>query len=153
MVTSDRTGTEPDTDADTDPDTGSVMPPVQVGPGAVVAVLTVDAALLAMLELFYLTLSVGPVPLPVSALVALVSTPWLVRRAGEEGGPGAAALPLVAWTLTIAVLGLAGPGSDVLLLSDWTSLALIVAGMVPAAFVLGRAIRAGRTQRARAPRA
>ena len=110
---------------------------VTVVAGTVVAGLAVDAALLAMLELFYLTLAAGPVPLPVSAVVALVSTPWLVRRAGEQGGPGSAALPLVVWTLTIAVLGLAGPGGDVLLLSDWTSLALVVAGMIPAAFVLG----------------
>jgi hypothetical protein len=119
-----------------------------VGAGLTVAVLTVNAAVLAMLELFYLTLAVGSVPLPVSALAALVSTPWLVRRAGEAGGPGAAALPLVAWTVTIAVLGLAGPGGEVLLLSDWPSLALVVAGMVPAAFVLGRSLRAARVRRA-----
>ena len=146
MVTPDRTSTEPHTEPDPDADTP--IPPIQVGAGTVVAVLTVDAALLAMLELFYLSLSVGSIPLPVSALVALVSTPWLVRRAGEVAGPGAAALPLVVWTLTIVVLGLFGPGGDILLLADAMTLALVIAGMVPAAFVLGRAIRTGRTQRA-----
>jgi len=62
----------------------------------VVGLLTVDAALLALMELMFLTLSVGVVPLPVSALVALVSTPWLVRRAGELGGGWSAAAPLIA---------------------------------------------------------
>ncbi|HEX4247080.1 MAG TPA: hypothetical protein VH008_04380 [Pseudonocardia sp.] len=114
----------------------------------VVGLLTVDAALLAMLELMFLTLAVGVVPVPVSALVALVSTPWFVRRAGELGGSWSASLPLIAWALTVGVLGLAGPGGDVLLLSDWSTLALIVAGLVPAAFVLGRVIRGKRTARA-----
>src|SRR5262249_31397827 len=39
----------------------------------VLIVLLIDAALLAMLELMFLTASVGRVPLPLSALVALVS--------------------------------------------------------------------------------
>jgi hypothetical protein len=115
----------------------------------VVVVLTLDAALLAMMELMFLTLAVGTVPLPVSALVALVSTPWLVRRAGELAGPAGASAPLIAWTATIAVLGLAGPGGDVLLLGDWSTLALVIAGLVPAAFVLGRAIRARRDAKQR----
>ncbi|HWN32535.1 MAG TPA: hypothetical protein VNP03_07315 [Pseudonocardia sp.] len=118
----------------------------------VVGLLTVDAALLAMMELMFLTLALGVVPLPISALLALVSTPWLVRRAGELGGAGSASAPLIAWALTVAVLGLAGPGGDVLLLGDWSSLALVVAGLVPAAFVLGRVLRGKRTARS-APQA
>jgi hypothetical protein len=117
-------------------------------PLPVVALLTVDAALLAMMELFFLTLAVGQIPLPISALVALVSTPWLVRRAGELAGPVAASAPLIAWIATVAVLGMAGPGGDVLLLGDWSTLALVVAGLVPAAFVLGRVIRANREAKA-----
>jgi hypothetical protein len=115
----------------------------------VVVVLTLDAALLAMMELMFLTLTVGVVPLPVSALVALVSTPWLVRRAGELAGPGGASAPLIAWIAVIGVLGLAGPGGDVLLLGDWSTLALVIAGLVPAAFVLGRVIRSSRDAKQR----
>jgi hypothetical protein len=115
----------------------------------VVVVLTLDAALLAMMELMFLTLAVGVVPLPVSALVALVSTPWLVRRAGELAGPGGAGAPLIAWIAVIGVLGLAGPGGDVLLLGDWSTLALVIAGLVPAAFVLGRVIRSSRDAKQR----
>ena len=117
----------------------------------VVGLLTVDAALLAMMELMYLTLAVGVVPVPVSALLALVTTPWLVRRAGELGGGWSASLPLIAWTLTVAVLGLAGPGGDVLLLGDWSTLALVVAGLVPASFVLGRVLRGKRAARSAPP--
>ena len=52
------------------------------------AVLVVDVVLLALLELMFVTLSVGATPLPVSSLVALLSTPWLVRRAlGREPAP------------------------------------------------------------------
>jgi hypothetical protein len=116
-----------------------------------VTLLTVDAALLAMMELFFLTLSVGAVPVPVSPLVALVSTPWLVHAAGQVGGPRAAAAPLLAWTFVVAVLGLAGPGGDVLLVADWSSLALVVCGLLPAAFVLGRVLRGGREAQARGP--
>ncbi|HWN36102.1 MAG TPA: hypothetical protein VNP03_25335 [Pseudonocardia sp.] len=122
----------------------------RTSPATVVFVLTADAALLAMMELFFVTLAVGVVPVPVSALVALVSMPWLVRGAGAVAGPRAAALPLVAWILVIGVLGLAGPGGDVLLLGDWPTLALIICGLVPAAFVLGRVIRANRDARASA---
>jgi hypothetical protein len=114
----------------------------------VVTLLTVDAALLAMMELFFLTLSVGAVPVPVSPLVALVSTPWLVRAAGNVGGPRAAAAPLLAWAFVVAVLGLTGPGGDVLLVADWSSLALAVCGLLPAAFVLGRVLRGGREAQA-----
>lgn len=123
----------------------------QSHPGPVVLLFTVDAALLALLELCFLTLAVGAVPVPVSPVVALVSTPWLVRAAGRWAGPGAAAMPLVAWAAVIAVLGLAGPGGDILLPSDWMGLALVVCGLVPAAFTLGRVIREHRDARNRAP--
>jgi hypothetical protein len=116
-----------------------------------VALLTVDAALLAMMELFFLTLAVGSVPIPVSPVVALLTTPWLVRRAGELGGPRAAAAPLLAWVLVIAVLGLVRPGGDVLLVGDWPALALVVCGLVPAAFVLGRVLRRARDAGAGTP--
>jgi hypothetical protein len=42
------------------------------------------------------------------------------------------------------VLGLFGPGGDALLLGDWPSLLLVLAGMLPGAFALGRVLRAAR---------
>jgi hypothetical protein len=112
----------------------------------VVLVLVIDAVLLAMMELMFLSLALGSIPLPISALVALLSTPWLVRRAGEVSGSFGASAPLVAWVLAVAVLGLAGPGGDALLLGDWSSLLFLGAGLLPAAFVLGRVLRANRDE-------
>jgi hypothetical protein len=104
-------------------------------------VLLVDAVLLAAVELLYLPLRIGAVPVPVTILLAAVTTPWLVRSAARLGGGGiVAASPLVMWVLGVLVFGLAGPGGDVLLPVDWRSLALLGAGMFPGAVALGRSL-------------
>lgn len=104
-------------------------------------VIVFDAVLLAVVELLFLPLRVGGWPVPVSVLVAIVSTPWLVRTAAELIGGGlAASAPLAAWVATVLVFGTAGPGGDVLLPSDWRSLLLLAGGMFPAAVVLGRSL-------------
>ena len=103
--------------------------------------LVVDALELAMVELLYLPLRVGAVPFPITILLAVVSTPWLVRSAAKLGGPrGVAALPLVVWVLVLGVLGLGGVGGDVLLPVDWRSALLLGGGMIPAAVALGQAL-------------
>ncbi|MGH3824400.1 MAG: hypothetical protein ACRDRA_16450 [Pseudonocardiaceae bacterium] len=110
-------------------------------------VLVLDAAALAVVELLYLPLWVGAVPFPITILLAAVSTPWLVRSAAKLGGPRmVAAVPLVVWVLVIGVLGVGGPGGDVLLAANWRSALLVCGGVFPAALVLGRA-------RARSPAA
>jgi hypothetical protein len=102
-------------------------------------VLILDAVALAVIELLYLPLRVGTVPFPITILLAAVSTPWLVRSAAELGGPRmVAAVPLVVWVLVIGVLGVGGPGGDVLLGSNWRSLLLVCGGIFPAALMLGR---------------
>ncbi len=102
-------------------------------------VLVFDAAALAVVELMYLPLRVGAAPFPITILLAIVSTPWLVRSAAELGGPRAVAtVPLVVWVLVLGVLGVAGPGGDVLLAADWRSTLLLGGGIFPAAVVLGR---------------
>jgi hypothetical protein len=104
-------------------------------------VLVFDAVALATVELFYLPLRVGATPLPITILLAAVTTPWLVRSAAELGGPRLmAAVPLVVWLLAIGVLGVGGPGGDVLLAADWRSGLLLVGGTLPAAVALGRAM-------------
>jgi hypothetical protein len=104
-------------------------------------VLVLDAVALAVVELLYLPLRVGAVPVPVTILLAVVSTPWLVRSAAELGGPRlVAAVPLVVWVLAIGVFGVAGPGGDVLLPADWRSALLLGGGLFPAALVLGRVL-------------
>lgn len=116
------------------------------------AVLTVDAVVLAALELLYLPLRIGAVAFPVTALVAAVTNPWLVRSAAALGGRFAA-VPLVAWVVAILVFGVAGPGGDVLLPADWRSFLLLGGGLFPAAVTLGGALAgkvAARTQSGRA---
>jgi hypothetical protein len=102
-------------------------------------VLVFDAVALAWVELLYLPLRAGAVPFPITILLAAVSTPWLVHSAAELGGSRVvAAVPLVAWVLALGVLGVAGPGGDVLLPAGWRSELLLGGGMFPAAVLLGR---------------
>ncbi|TVT06942.1 hypothetical protein FNH07_18400 [Amycolatopsis bartoniae] len=107
---------------------------------ALLGVLLLDTLLLATLELFFLPLrvgSTGTVPLPVSVLVAILTTPLLVVLTGRLVHPRAAFAPLALWVLTIVVLGLTGPGGDLVLIQDWRGLLLIAGGALPAALALG----------------
>jgi hypothetical protein len=112
--------------------------------------LLVNAVLLAVLELFFLPLrldgrllpELGFVPAPLSLLLAAVSTPWLVSQTGRLAAKmGAtawfAAVPLGLWLLTVVVLGLTGPGGDVVLPQDWRGIGLLAAGTVPGSLMLG----------------
>lgn len=110
-----------------------------------VGVLAADAALLAVLELFYLPLRLDGLvlprlqdaPAPVSVLVALVTTPLLVLTAAKLTSRRLAMVPLLVWLLTLLVVGVQGPGGDVVLLADWRTLLLVAAGALPGAFALG----------------
>ena len=111
------------------------------------ALLLVDSVVLAVVELLFLPLrfdgyllpDLAGFPLPVTVVVAALSTPWLVSMAGTlTDRLGMAALPLLVWLLSLGVFGLAGPGGDLVLLQDWRSLLLLAAGALPAALVLGR---------------
>jgi hypothetical protein len=116
------------------------------------AVLVVDAVVLAVLELLFVPLrfdgfllpnTLGGISLPVSALVAAVTTPWLVSVAGRLSPTllvGAA--PLAAWIVAIAVFGMFGPGGDLVLVADWRSLLLFACGALPSAVVLGKVLAA-----------
>jgi hypothetical protein len=100
--------------------------------------LLLDTVLLATLELFFLPLRVGgTVPVPFTVVVAILTTPWLVLQAGKLVHPRAAFAPLALWVLTVVVLGLMGPGGDLVLIQDWRALLLIAGGALPAALALG----------------
>lgn len=110
----------------------------------VFAVLVVDAILLAVLELLYLPLrldgrvlpELGSAPLPLSVLVAIVTTPLLVAAAMHVAGKRLAAVLLVCWLLVLMVVGLAGPGGDLILIDDWRALLLLAGGALPGMLVL-----------------
>jgi hypothetical protein len=114
------------------------------------AVLALDAAILAVVELLFLPLrfdgyllpyALGGVPIPASALVAALSTPWLVKVAGDLSPKLlVAATPLIAWILAVAVFGMFGPGKDLMLVADWRSLLLFACGALPSAIMLGKVL-------------
>ena len=98
----------------------------------VVAVLALDAVLLALTELAWLTARLGTVAFPVSALVAAVTTPLLVVAADRlRPGARAAVAPLVAWTLTVLVVGMWSPAGGGVLPADGRAVLLFAAGIVP----------------------
>lgn len=101
--------------------------------------LLLDAVLLAILELMYLPLYIGSVQFPITAAVAVVTTPLLVAEAGRiSRSRRVAGAPLVLWFAVVLVFGVLGPGGDVVLLgSDWRTLLLIAGGSLPSAMMLG----------------
>ncbi|PXY26621.1 hypothetical protein DI005_35690 [Prauserella sp. PE36] len=121
--------------------TGSLRPVDRV----LLVVLAVDAALLALLEMFFLPLRLdglilpraGDVPLPLSVLVALVTTPLLVSAAARLGNRRLGIVPLAVWILTLLLVGVQGPGGDVILTLDWRALVLLAAGALPGALAAG----------------
>lgn len=107
-----------------------------------IALLVLDAVLLGVLEVLYLPLYIGSVQFPITAAVAVVTTPLLVALAGRvSDSRGATAAPLLVWFTAVFVLGTVGPGGDVVLLGDdWRTLLLIGGGALPGAMMLGIAL-------------
>ncbi|HEY3470187.1 MAG TPA: hypothetical protein VGL47_33995 [Amycolatopsis sp.] len=105
--------------------------------GLLLALLVVDTVLLAVLELFFLPLRIGVVPLPVTVLVGAVTTPWLVATTGRLVRPALSWVPLAVWVLVVFGVGMLGPGGDLVLIQDWRALLLLGASALPGAMVLG----------------
>jgi hypothetical protein len=104
--------------------------PPTTSDGAVLGLLVVDGVLLGALGLVLAPLYAGGVPAPVGVVLSMLVLPWLVFRAGEvDPRPSRAGAPLLAWVVAVAVLGLAGPGGDVMLPATWQSLLLVVGGI------------------------
>jgi hypothetical protein len=96
--------------------------------GGLLALLVLDGILLAAAGVAFTPLYLGGVPAPLGALASVLLLPWLVQRAAEVD-PRRAAAPLVAWAITVGMLGLAGPGGDVLLPVTWPTLLLLFGGL------------------------
>lgn len=99
--------------------------------------LTLDTVLLAVLELFFLPLRIGVVPLPLTVVVGAVTTPWLVSTTAKLVRPGLSWVPLAVWVVVVFGVGLLGPGGDLVLIQDWRALVLLGASALPGALVLG----------------
>jgi hypothetical protein len=112
--------------------------------GSLFALLVVDAVLLGAFGLIFTPLYAGAVPLPLGALLSALVLPWLVLRCGElSRTPRAAGAPVLAWLVTIGVLGLVSPGGDVMLPQTWQSLLLIVSGLGTGLLAVRHVIEAG----------
>ena len=98
--------------------------------GTLLALLVLDGVLLGTAGLAFNSLYLAGLPVPLGALASIALLPWLVSRAGEiDPRAGWAAAPLTAWGITVGVLGVAGPGGDVLLPVTWQSLLLLFGGL------------------------
>ncbi len=109
----------------------------------VLAVLAVDGVLSALLGVFFLPAYIGTVPMPVSALLAgLLNTALVWAALQLTTSPPLAALPLLTFLLTVAVLSLGGPGDDVALrgpgILEFRVLILLAVGALPGAWLLTR---------------
>ena len=106
------------------------------------AVLVLDAVLLALTEVAWLSLRVGTVPLPISVLVAAVTTPLLVRAADRlRPGTRFALVPLVVWLLVVVVTGLWSPAGPGMFPPDWRGILLVAAGLLPGTWAASRPVR------------
>lgn len=98
----------------------------------IIVVLMFDAVLTLAIEVLYLPLYIGPVPIPVSALLAGAINLALIRAARVVSPrPAVLFLPLAAWTLGFLVAASTGPGGDVPLTSDIRTLLLFLFGLAP----------------------
>ncbi len=112
--------------------------------------LLVLSVALAAVELLYLPLRLDgyllpmvgkSFPLPVTALVAALTLPFLISRAGNISTRMAVAgSPLWIWMLCVLVSALPGPGGDIVLIGDWRALLLLACGALPGAVALGGVI-------------
>lgn len=130
------------TDAALPPDPADVTPTVPRGGGyrpGLLALLVLDGLLLGGIGLVLTPMYTGGFPTPVGVLLSVAVLPWLVLRAGElDPRPSVAGAPLIAWGLAVGVLGLGGPGGDVLLPATWQSLLLVFGGMFAGLLALRR---------------
>ncbi|MGZ6779510.1 MAG: hypothetical protein ACXVGO_11005 [Mycobacterium sp.] len=105
----------------------------------VLTVLAIDGVISAILAAFFLSLHIGPVPCPISAVISGLLNAALVGAALQwTSSPRLAALPLWTWLATIAGLTLPGPGDDAVYSAQWSLLLLIVVGALPPALLLYR---------------
>jgi hypothetical protein len=95
----------------------------------------------------FLPTYIGSWPFPVSALIAgLVNAALAWAALHWATSPRTAALPLITWLLTVAVLSLGGPGDDIVYggpgIMEYGALLLLVLGTLPPAAVLWRHMNA-----------
>jgi hypothetical protein len=113
-------------------------------------------AFLALVEVLWLPLRVGPVPLPVSVVAAVVGNPLLVVLAHRlSRSRVVAVLPAVVWLLVVARASVPRPEGDLLLVGGGTlgvlTLVFLGLGLVAATAAVGRVLGTATRDRRAAP--
>ena len=105
----------------------------------VLTFLAVDGVISALLAAFFLSIRIGPVPFPISALISGLLNAALVWAALQwTSSPRLAVLPLWTWLATVAALTFPGPGDDAVYAAQWQLLLLIAVGAIPPVLLLYR---------------
>lgn len=109
----------------------------------VLAMLTVDGVISAVLGALFMPIYLGSVPLPVSAVISGLLNAVLVWAAYQwTDSRRIAAMPFLAWLVTSAILTLGGPGNDIVFggpgLMAYSVLMFLVLGAAPPLWVLRR---------------
>ena len=104
---------------------------------------------LALVEVFWLPLRVGPVPLPVSVLAAVTGNLLLVSAAHRRSRSRVVAvLPAAVWLVVAITASMRRPEGDLVLtgggLAGAVNLAFLLLGVVAAASAVGRVLAAPR---------
>jgi hypothetical protein len=104
---------------------------------------------LALTEVFWLPLRVGPVLVPVSILVAVAANLLLPAAALRRSGSRVvAALPAVVWLVVVIAAMMRRPEGDLVIIgrgaAGTVNLAFLLLGVVAAAVAVGRILGGGR---------
>jgi Family of unknown function (DUF6113) len=116
------------------------------------AVFVVLSAWLALVEVFWLPLRIGLVPVPVSVLAAVVGNLLLVGGAHRlSGSRVVAVLPAVVWLTVAVAASIRRPEGDLILtgggVAGVVNLAFLLLGVLAAAVAVGRVLAAPRRVR------
>ncbi|WP_336085759.1 hypothetical protein [Nocardia sp. SSK8] len=100
--------------------------------GLVVVLLLFNALLTLVVEVLFLPLYIGSVPMPISALLAApINVALVYGMESVTGRLGFAFAPIVVWVFGFLVCASRGPGGDILLGSDGRTLLLLACGVIP----------------------
>jgi hypothetical protein len=95
----------------------------------------------AVLEVLWLPLHVGSVPVPVSIPVAVAVNLLLVSQTHRlTGSRVAAALPGVVWLVVVLVASRRRDEGDLLLTGGWQGMAFLLFGVLGASLAVGRVV-------------
>lgn len=107
----------------------------------ILTLLIIDGVAVGVLSVFLLPVWLGPVPFPVSALIAGAVNVLLVRMAARHTDRTLlVAAPLIAWGVVFLVFALGGFGGSGIVPGDWRGALLALVGGVPALMWLASAL-------------